>query len=81
MAKILHAVCHLARTNFKFQLSTTVLNPNEMKMESLADLRKFEKYRNKKIPAKDIPEDHPMLLEIRRRLIGAVEDLNEFGFL
>ena len=58
-----------------------MLNPNEMKMERLADLGVFEKYRTKKIPAKDIPEDHPMLLEIRRRLIGAIEDLNDLGFL
>ena len=58
-----------------------MLNPTEMKMERLADLGEFEKYRTKKIPAKDIPEDHPMLLEIRRRLIGAVEDLRDFKFL
>ena len=70
----------IART-FKFQLSTTVLNPTEMKMERLVDLGKFEKYRTKKVPAKDIQEDHPMLLEVRRRLIGAIEDLGDFGFV
>ena len=50
-------------------------------MERLVDLGKFEKYRTKKVPAKDIQEDHPMLLEVRRRLIGAIEDLGDFGFV
>ena len=52
-----------------------------MKMERLADLDKLEKYRTKKVPAKNNAEDHPMLLEIRRRLIGAIEDLRDYGFL
>ena len=58
-----------------------MLNPNEMKMERLADLDELEKYRTKKVPAKNNAEDHPMLLEIRRRLIGAIEDLRDYGFL
>ncbi len=59
----------------------SILNPHPEAFQTFGDINKAEKYRRNEIPAKDKPEDHPMILEIRRRLIGATEELHECGFM
>lgn len=49
-----------------------------MKFDRMADFKTLDEFKKRKLPAKD---DHEMILELRRGLIGFVEDMRDFGFL
>ena len=56
-----------------------MLCPIELKLKTFGDMKEFTDFRDKLLPDKDQEDDHPMLREIRRRLIDTVEELAEIG--
>ena len=56
-----------------------MLCPIELKLKTFGDLKESIDFRDKTVPAKDQEDDHPMLREIRRRLIDMIEELAEIG--
>ena len=52
-----------------------------MKFDTMADFKTLDEYKKKELPARDDPNDHEMMIELRRRLIGFIEDMRDFGFL
>ena len=58
-----------------------VLSPLDLELRSLWDLQRMTKYCKNVVGGVPCEADHPMIKEIRRRLIGGVKDLEEFGFL
>ena len=69
------------RFAFSVKNGISVLNPRPLKFETMADFKILDDYKKKVISAKDDPEDPEMMLELRRRLIGFVEDMRDFGSL
>ena len=56
-----------------------MLCPIELKLKTFGDVKESIDFRDKVVPAKDREEDHPMLREIRRRLVDMLEELAEMG--
>ena len=56
-----------------------MLCPIELKLKTFGDMKEFTDFRDALLPDKDQEDDHPMLREIRRRLIDTVEELAEIG--
>ena len=56
-----------------------MLCPNELKLKTFGDLKQSVDFRDKTVPARDEEGDHPVLGEIRRRLVDMVEELDEMG--
>lgn len=58
-----------------------MLCPIELRLRTIGDLKQSVDFRDKTVPAKDKEDDHPMLGEIRRRLVDMMEELDEMGFV
>ena len=58
-----------------------VLNPNQIELETFSGFRKMLKGREEDLLAPDSEEDHPMIREIRRRTVEAIEEMDELGIL
>ena len=58
-----------------------MLCPIELRLRTIGDLKQSVDFRDKIVPAKDKEDDHPMLREIRRRLVDMMEELDEMGFI
>ena len=56
-----------------------MLCPIELKLTTFGDLKQSVDFRDKIVPAKDEEGDHPVLGEIRRRLVDMMEELAEKG--
>ena len=60
---------------------SNVLNPNQIELETFSGFRKMLKGREEDLLAPDSEEDHPMIREIRRRTVEAIEEMDELGIL
>ena len=63
----------------QIQLVPTMLCPIELKLKTFGDVKESIDFRDKVLPARDQEDDHPMLREIRRRLVDMLEELAEMG--
>ncbi len=59
---------------------SAALNPEEMDaFSSFGNIRKFSKWQCETIAASDKEDDHPMVVEMKRRLIDIIEEARECG--
>ena len=58
-----------------------MLSARERKFNTFAEFRDMSRGRHLDIAAPDKDEDHPMVREIRKRLLEMVQDLEEGGFM
>ena len=56
-----------------------MLCPIELRLKTFGDLKQSVDFRDKTVPARDEEGDHPMLREIRRRLVDMIKELDEMG--
>lgn len=63
------------------QLITNTLNPSPMTFNNFREFRGAEHARDVVIPAKEKNDDHPLLKEIRKRIIDGWLDMDDCGFL
>ncbi len=67
---------------FMVMLLPIVLNPEERDAFRTAKaMKEFYAFRDEMLSAPNKPDDHPQILEIRRRLVDIVEEGYEFGFI
>ena len=57
-----------------------VLSPNQIIMDGLAAISRVNQKREEEIGGDPKPDDHPMLVEIRRRLVGTILEAAEVNF-
>ena len=58
-----------------------MLCPRQRKVDTLADFRAITADRHSDIAARDQEDDHPMIREIRKRILECLHELNDKGFL
>ena len=58
-----------------------MFNPKPLGLRTFSEMRESEKFRLETIPAADKEGDHKLLREVRRRLLGFIEDMDELKFL
>jgi hypothetical protein len=57
-----------------------VLSPNQMEMKGMSALKKMHRKRMLEIAGAPDPNDDPIILEIRRRLVGLILESVETNF-
>ena len=58
-----------------------VLSPNVVSLDGWNAISQMNKKREEEIGGLPTPEDHPMITEIRRRLVGMVLEAAEINFI
>ena len=58
-----------------------VLSPNQISLDGLDAMSKLNRKREEEIGGDPKPDDHPMVIEIRRRLVEFVLEAAEINFI
>ncbi len=56
-----------------------ILSPNEIKFENFSDFHDVDERKKVEISGPDKPDDPPLLVEMRRRIIDIVHELEDIG--
>ncbi len=58
-----------------------MFNPKALELKNYSEMRESEAFHQKTIPAADKASDDPLIREVRRRLIGFLEEMNELNYI
>ena len=71
---------HTKKYHLSLQTMPNVLSPNQVSLDSLDAISRLNRKREEEIGGDPKPDDHPMLVEIRRRLVGTILEAAEVNF-
>lgn len=58
-----------------------MLSPNKREMKKFSDWNEMTRQLEIELTSKDRNSDHPMIREIRKRTVEAMEEFDQLGFL